>query len=54
MLAQYIKKLRTKNNLSQDFVAKKIGVSRPTYLEIEKDKRIFNCETAGLVVKYFT
>lgn len=39
MLSQFIKELRHKNNLSQDFVAKKIGVSRPTYLQIEKGER---------------
>ena len=35
----YIKKMRERANLSQDFVAKKIGVSRPTITQIEKDER---------------
>lgn len=39
MLSEFIKKLRTKNKLTQDFVAKHINVSRPTYLEIEKGVR---------------
>jgi len=39
MLSEFIKKLRTKNKFTQDFVAKHISVSRPTYLEIEKGVR---------------
>ena len=35
----YIKKMREQADLSQDFVAKKIGVSRPTITQIEKDER---------------
>ncbi|OGM93135.1 repressor protein [Candidatus Wolfebacteria bacterium RIFOXYB2_FULL_49_7] len=35
----YIKKMRERVDLSQDFVAKKIGVSRPTITQIEKDER---------------
>jgi len=39
MLATFIKKLRLKNNFNQTFVADHIGVSRPTYLLIEKGGR---------------
>lgn len=39
MLDKFIKKLRLKNGFNQSFVAKHIGVSRPTYLEIEKGSR---------------
>lgn len=35
----YIKKMRARADFSQDFVAKKIGVSRPTITQIEKDER---------------
>ena len=39
MLAKFIKKLRLKNNFNQSYVAEYIGVSRPTYLQIEKGSR---------------
>ena len=39
MLAQFIQQLRKKHNLSQEYMASKIGVSRPTYMQIEEGKR---------------
>ena len=39
MLAKFIEQLRKKNNLTQEFLASKIGVSRPTYIQIEQGKR---------------
>jgi transcriptional regulator with XRE-family HTH domain len=39
MLEKFIKKLRLKNRFNQSFVAGHIGVSRPTYLQIEKGER---------------
>lgn len=39
MLANFIKKLRLKNNFNQSYVSEYIGLSRPTYLEIEKGVR---------------
>ena len=39
MLAQFIQQLRKKHNLSQEYLASKIGVSRPTYMQIEEGKR---------------
>jgi transcriptional regulator with XRE-family HTH domain len=39
MLAKFIKQLRLKNHFNQSFVAGHIGVSRPTYLEVEKGDR---------------
>lgn len=39
MLSQFIQEQRKKHNLTQDFVASKIGVSRPTYVQIEKGER---------------
>ena len=39
MLAKFIQQLRKKHDLSQEFVAKKIGVSRPTYMQIEQGER---------------
>ncbi|MBU1992643.1 DUF4065 domain-containing protein [Patescibacteria group bacterium] len=37
-----LKKLRTDQNLSQAFLAEKLGVSRPTYIQIENGKRELN------------
>ncbi|MFH1291728.1 MAG: type II toxin-antitoxin system antitoxin SocA domain-containing protein [bacterium] len=38
-LSKYIVKLRRENNYSQEFLAEKIGISRPTYMQIEKGLR---------------
>ncbi|MFH0798767.1 MAG: type II toxin-antitoxin system antitoxin SocA domain-containing protein [Pseudomonadota bacterium] len=38
-LAAHLRQLREKAKLSQDYVAVKIGVSRPTYIQIEKGER---------------
>ena len=39
MLEKFIKQLRLKNHFNQSFVAKHIGISRPTYLQIETGSR---------------
>lgn len=39
MLSKFIQKLRKKHNLTQEFLASKIGVSRPTYVQIEQGER---------------
>ncbi len=39
MLSKFIQQLRKKNNLTQQFLASKIGVSRPTFMQIEQGKR---------------
>lgn len=39
MLYNFIKQLRKKNNFTQNFVAFKLGISRPTYVQIEEGKR---------------
>jgi transcriptional regulator with XRE-family HTH domain len=38
-LPQIIKKLRLQDNFSQSFMAEKLGMSRPTYMQIEKGGR---------------
>jgi DNA-binding XRE family transcriptional regulator len=43
---QKIKEFRIKNNLSQEQVAKAIGVSRPTYTAIESGKQKLSAEEA--------
>ena len=39
MLSKFIQQLRKKHNFSQEFLASKIGVSRPTYMQIEHGER---------------
>lgn len=39
MLSKFIQQLRKKHNLTQKFLASKIGVSRPTYIQIEQGER---------------
>ena len=39
MLAKFIRQLRKKHNLTQEFLASKIGVSRPTYVQTEQGER---------------
>lgn len=38
-VSKFIRELRLKNNLSQDYVANYLGLSRPTYVLIEQGKR---------------
>lgn len=39
MLAKFIREQRKKRNLTQEFLASVFGISRPTYMQIEQDKR---------------
>jgi len=39
MLGKFILEQRKKHNLTQEFLASKIGVSRPTYVQIEQGER---------------
>jgi len=39
MLSKFVKQLRGKNNLTQEFLASKLGISRPTYVQIEQGQR---------------
>lgn len=39
MLGKFILEQRKKHNLTQDFLASEIGVSRPTYVQIEQGER---------------
>ncbi len=36
MLSDFIKQLRKKDNLTQEFLASSLGISRPTYVQIEQ------------------
>ena len=39
MLSKFVQQLRKKNNLTQEFLASKLSISRPTYIQIEKGER---------------
>ena len=39
MLGKFIHKQRTKHNMTQEYLASKLGVSRPTYMHIERGER---------------
>ncbi|MBU3942697.1 DUF4065 domain-containing protein [Patescibacteria group bacterium] len=39
MLGKFVQQMRKKNNLTQEFLASEIGVSRPTYMQIECGER---------------
>jgi len=39
MLSKFIQQLRKNNDLTQEFLASKLGISRPTYVQIEQGER---------------
>ncbi len=39
MLSKFIQQLRKKNSLTQGFLASELGISRPTYVQIEQGER---------------
>lgn len=39
MLAKFIQQLRKKHGFTQEFLASELGISRPTYLQIERGER---------------
>ncbi len=53
MLSKFIQQLRKKNNLTQEFLASKIGVSRPTYMQIEKGERELTVTEAKKLASIF-
>jgi len=53
MLAKFIQEQRKKNNLTQEFMASKIGVSRPTYMQIEQGERDLTITEAKKLAEVF-
>ncbi|MFH1654707.1 MAG: type II toxin-antitoxin system antitoxin SocA domain-containing protein [Pseudomonadota bacterium] len=49
----YIKRLRGKMNFTQDYVAREIGVSRPTYILMEKGERELSISEAEKLARLF-
>ena len=52
-MTTFLKKLRKKHDISQEFLAKKINVSRPTYMQIEKGSRKMLVEEAQKLARFF-
>ncbi len=52
-LHEKIKKLRLKNDFSQDYLAKKLDISRPTYMQIEKGERDITITEASKLADFF-
>jgi transcriptional regulator with XRE-family HTH domain len=53
MLSKFIQQLRKKNNLTQEFLASEIGVSRPTYVQIEQGERDLTITEAKKLANIF-
>ncbi|MBU0978451.1 MAG: type II toxin-antitoxin system antitoxin SocA domain-containing protein [Patescibacteria group bacterium] len=53
MLASFVRQLRQEHSLTQQFVASKLGISRPTYLQIERGKRDLTIGEANTLAGLF-
>ncbi len=53
ILYQKIKELREQNKFSQEYLAEKLGVSRPTYMQIEKGERELTISEARILAEIF-
>lgn len=53
MLSKFIQQLRKKNNLTQEFLASKLGISRPTYVQIEQGERDLTISEAKKLAAVF-
>jgi len=52
-MTTFLKKLRQKQGVSQEFLAKKINVSRPTYAQIENGARDMSVKEAQKLAQFF-
>lgn len=52
-MTTFLKKLRQEHDISQEFLAKKIGVSRPTYAQIENGARDMSVKEAQKLAQFF-
>ncbi len=53
MFGKFIQQQRKKNDLTQEFMASKLGISRPTYMQIENDKREITISEAKKIAGIF-
>lgn len=52
-MTTFLKKLRQEHDISQEFLAEKIGVSRPTYAQIENGARDMSVKEAQKLARFF-
>jgi len=52
-MTAFLKKLRQEQSISQEFLAKKINVSRPTYAQIESGARDISVKEAQKLAQFF-
>lgn len=53
MLADFIKKQRVTHNMTQEYLASKLGMSRPTYVQTERGKREITVTEARKLAEIF-
>lgn len=53
MLAKFIQQLRKKNNMTQEFLASELNISRPTYIKIEQGQRDLTITEAEKLASIF-
>ena len=53
-LYKKIKLLREENGFSQEYIAKELGMSRPTYMQIEKGERELTISEARKLASIFS
>jgi transcriptional regulator with XRE-family HTH domain len=53
MFGAFIQQQRKKNDLTQEFMAIRLGISRPTYMQIENDKREITVSEAKKIASVF-
>jgi transcriptional regulator with XRE-family HTH domain len=52
-MTTFLKKMRQKHGVTQSFLADKIGVSRPTYTQIENGERDMSVKEAQALARFF-
>ena len=53
MFSRFIQQLRKKHDLTQEFLASKLGISRPTYVQIERGERDLTISEARKLANIF-
>lgn len=54
MLAKFIQEQRKRRNLTQEYLASELGISRPTYMQIEQGKRELTVSEAEKLARIFS
>ncbi len=53
MLSEFIEKLRKKHKLTQEYLANQLGISRPTYIQLERGERDLTVPEAEKLANIF-